>query len=297
PPFRGEELEEVGGSANAAFTIETECPPPHPTSPPPRAERSHCVLCERFVGIIIIVLVLAPLLGGCEWFKGLFSEKKDKLPAEREHGRGRGPGWAAAEIRLPRPVKNADWPQAGGVPSHALQHLALDGPLRKAWSHSIGEGASRYGRVLSQPVVEGDRVFALDARDVVIAFDAKSGKELWRNDVKPGAERSHAFGGGLALAGGRVFVTSGYGQMLALDAASGNEIWRQQASAPIRGAPTVADGRIFAITVENQLDALSADDGHRLWTHNGIPEPAGLLRPPTPPVQPPLTLLPHTPAH
>jgi outer membrane protein assembly factor BamB len=287
----------VGGSAGTAFLASTASPPPHPASPSPRAERSRS---GSLVRCAVIVLALAPLLVGCEWFKGLFSERKDKLPGERvsalalEHRLEPDPALATAEIRLPRPVKNADWPQAGGVPSHALQHLALGGPLREVWSRSIGDGASRYGRVLSQPVVEGDRVFALDARDVVIAFDAKSGKELWRNDVKPGAERSHAFGGGLAVAGGRVFVTSGYGQVLALDATNGNEIWRQQASAPIRGAPTVADGRVFAITVENQLDALSADDGHRLWTHNGIPEPAGLLGAASPAVEGDIIIVPYT---
>jgi outer membrane protein assembly factor BamB len=290
----------VGGAAGAAVVSEAERPPPHPNSPPPRAERSQRGFRNRFIGSLIIVLVLAPLLGGCQWFKGLFEEKKDKLPGERvsalalEHRLEPDPALATAEIRLPRPVKNADWAQAGGVPSHALQHLALDGPLREVWSRSIGDGASRYGAVLSQPVVEGDRVFALDARDVVIAFDAKSGKELWRNDVKPGAERSHAFGGGLAVAGGRVFVTSGYGQVLALDAANGNEIWRQQATAPFRGAPTVADGRVFAITVENQLEALSADDGHRLWTHSGIPEPAGLLGAASPAVEGDIIIVPYT---
>jgi outer membrane protein assembly factor BamB len=255
---------------------------------------------RRFVERAITVLALTSLLGGCTWFEGLFSERKDKLPGERisalalDHRLEPDPALANAEIRLPRPVMNADWPQAGGVPSHALQHLALDGPLSKRWSRSIGEGASRYGRVLSQPVVEGDRVFALDARDTVIAFDVQSGRELWRNDVKPGAERSHTFGGGLAATSDRVFVTTGYGQVLALEAATGNEIWRQQVTAPIRGAPTVADGRVFAITVENQLEALSADDGHRLWAHNGIPEPAGLLGAASPAVEGDIIIVPYT---
>jgi outer membrane protein assembly factor BamB len=65
--------------------------------------------------------------------------------------------------------------------------------------------------------------------------------------------------------------------MLALDPADGKIIWRQNISAPLHSAPTVADGRIFAVTIENELNALSIDDGRKLWSHNGIPEPAGLL--------------------
>src|SRR5258708_23697173 len=117
----------------------------------------------------------------------------------------------------------------------------------------------------------------MDAHDVVVALDAKTGRELWENDVKPEAERDHAFGGGLAAAKGRVFVSAGYGQVVALAAKTGRELWRQQVAAPMRGAPTVADNRVFVITVENQLDVLSAEDGHRLWRHSGIPETAGLL--------------------
>jgi outer membrane protein assembly factor BamB len=248
----------------------------------------------------LTLLTLLVWLCGCDTIGSLFEERKDKLPGERvsvlslDHRLEPDPALATAEVRLPRPVVNADWPQAGGNPRHALQHLALDGPLRKLWSTSIGEGASRYGRVLSQPVVMGDRVFALDARDVVIAVDASKGREVWRNDVKPGAESGHAFGGGVAVAGDRLFVTTGYGQVLALEAATGKEIWRQQMAAPIRGAPTVADGRVFAVTVENQLEVVSADDGHRLWTHSGIPETAGLLGAASPAVDGDIVVVPYT---
>lgn len=251
----------------------------------------------------LVVLVL--MLVGCDtlsdWFGGAFSDKaKQKLKGERvsvmtlDRTLEPDPALLKLEVALPKPVLNADWPQAGGYPSHAMQHLALDGALHRVWRSSIGVGQSRYGAVLSQPVVEGGRVFALDARDVVAAFDAKTGRELWRNDVKPGDELAHAYGGGVAAVGNRVFVTTGYGQVLALDAATGREIWRQQVSAPMRGAPTVADDRVFIVTVENQLEALSATDGHRLWTHNGIPETAGLLGAASPAVEGDIVVVPYT---
>ena len=236
--------------------------------------------------VTLVLLMLS--LAGCNSVDSLASSffadtKKEKLKGDRvsvlslDRSVSPDPALAAAEVRLPRPVKNSDWPEAGGQANHAMQHLALDGNLSRLWSKTIGEGASRYGRVLAQPVVEGDRVFAMDARDVVTALDAKSGHVQWQDDLKPGAELDHTFGGGLALAGDRLFVTTGYGQVLALESATGKEVWRVQLAAPVRGAPTVADNRVFAVTVENQLEVLSAEDGHRLWSHSGIPEPAGLL--------------------
>jgi outer membrane protein assembly factor BamB len=251
------------------------------------------------------LVALMVLLGGCDtlsdWASDLFSDTpKEKLKGERVSvlalSRNLEPdaALAAVAVRLPRPVMNADWPQSGGYPSHAMQHLALAGPLKPLWSASIGEGESRYGAVLSQPVLAGGRIFALDSRDVVIALDAKSGREQWRNDVKPGADLGHAYGGGVAAAGDRVFVTTGYAQVLALDAAGGKEIWRQQVASPVRGAPTVADGRVFTVTVDNQLEVLSADDGHRLWSHNGIPETAGLLGSASPAVEGDIVVVPYT---
>jgi outer membrane protein assembly factor BamB len=245
----------------------------------------------------LVALSLTALVGCNEIFQ---EHSKEKLKGERvsvlslDRTLEPDPALTSAVVRLPRPVLNTDWPQAGGYPSHAMQHLALDGPLKREWRTSIGVGQSRYGAVLSQPVVEGGRIFAIDARDVVVALDAKSGRELWRNDVKPETELTHTYGGGVAAAADRVYVTTGYAQVLALDAASGKEIWRQQVTAPVRGAPTVANGRVFAVTVDNQLQVLSTTDGHRLWTHNGLPETAGLLGAASPAVEGDIVIVPYS---
>lgn len=251
------------------------------------------------------LLAASLMLAGCssvwDWLSDPFGDgPKERLPGERisvlnlDRRLEPDPAIASVPVSLPRPVVNADWPEPGGEPTHAMQHLALDGSLKELWSTTIGTGASRYGRVLSPPVVEDGRIFALDAQDVVVALDAKTGRRLWENDVKPEDASTHTFGGGVAVAGGRLFVTTGYGQVLALDPATGKEIWRQQVSAPMHGPPTVADNRVFAITVENELEVLSADDGHRLWTHSGIPESAGLLGAASPAVEDDTVVVPYS---
>jgi len=251
-------------------------------------------------GLIALLLALGACGSMIDTFTDIVSDTKEPLKGERvsvltlDRRLEPDPALAALKVALPSPAINPDWTQAGGNPAHAMQHPGLDGPLDQVWKTSIGAGESRYGAVLSQPVVAGGRLFALDARDVVIALDAKSGHELWRNDLKPEAELSHAYGGGVAVAGDRVYATTGYGQALALEAETGKEVWRQQLSAPLRGAPTVAGGRVFAITVENQLEVLWAEDGHRLWTHNGLPETAGLLGAASPAVEGDVVVVPYT---
>jgi outer membrane protein assembly factor BamB len=160
---------------------------------------------------------------------------------------------------------------------HAMGHPALPEKLSRVWETSVGEGSSRYTRVMSQPVIAGGRVFAMDGGVQVSALDAATGGRIWRVDLKPEEMRGNAFGGGPCFWSGRLYVATGYAQVLALDPADGKVLWRQNVSAPVHSAPTVVDGRLFAVTVDNELNALDAADGHRLWSHNGIPETAGLL--------------------
>jgi outer membrane protein assembly factor BamB len=230
-------------------------------------------------GAIGLLLLVSLALAGCDWF----GDKKQPLPGERisvlslDRQLEPDPALAKIPITLPTPVVNQDWPEPGGYPNHAMQHLSLPDKLTQAWRTSIGEGASRYTRVLSQPVIAKGRVYAMDGGVQVSALDAATGKRIWQVDLKPAGERGNSFGGGVAFWNDRLYVSTGYAQVFALDPADGRVIWKTAVGAPVRSGPTVADGRIFVVTVDNELVVLATDDGRRLWNHNGIPETASLL--------------------
>jgi outer membrane protein assembly factor BamB len=225
---------------------------------------------------ISLVIVAALAVSGCDIFKS----DKEKLPGERisvlalQKPVEQDFALATVDVALPRPAPNKDWPQSGGVPSHSMGHPALPDELSVKWQVGIGEGASRFAQLLAGPVVVDGVLYAMDAKSLVTALDARSGKQLWQADITPEDNDSQAWGGGIAFDGGRVFVASGYGQVLSLDAKDGAIKWRISAGSPLRGAPSVAEGRLFVITVDNQLQALSTEDGHRLWSYDSIPEPA-----------------------
>ena len=232
---------------------------------------------------LALLALLAPGLSACDTTRKIFNDtSKTPLPGKRvsvlnlEHTLHPDPKLNALQIRVPKPFENNAWPDSGGYPDHAMYHLSLGENLKRAWRADAGDGASRYGRVVAQPVIAGGRIFTLDAQDVVSAFDGKSGSRVWRFDTQPKGADDATYGGGIAAAENRIYVGTGYGQVLALDATTGKEIWRVSVAAPIHAPPTVAGGRIFVVTVENELNVLAADDGRKLWTHNGLPEPAGL---------------------
>ena len=96
--------------------------------------------------LILIVLSLAACSGDSSWFGG---EDKPPLPGKRipvmllERQLAADPRLSTLPIRLPPPVVNPDWPQAGGVASHAMHHLAAKDNLKLAWSADIGTGTRR----------------------------------------------------------------------------------------------------------------------------------------------------------
>jgi len=240
-----------------------------------------------FRPVVALLLFVGLALTGCSWF----ASKKQPLPGERisilslDRQLKPDPDLAKTAIILPKPVVNPDWPQPGGFPNHAMQHLALPNTLNQAWKTSVGEGSSRYTQVLAQPIAAKGRVYAMDGGSQVGAYDAATGNQIWQVDVKPRDSRGNSFGGGVAFWKDRLYVSTGYGQVLALEPASGKVIWKASAGAPVRSGPTVADGRIFVVTVENELVVLATDDGRRLWSHDGIPETAGLVGSSSPAVE------------
>jgi len=199
-------------------------------------------------------------------------------------------------IRLPPPVVNPDWPQAGGVPSHAMHHLAAQDNLKLAWRVGIGSGTGGASQLLAQPVVAQGHVYTMDAEGVISAFDVSDGQRRWQ--YRP--EGIHAEGGlldgGLAYDNGWLFVTMSSGKVLAVNASKGTEIWRQDLALPLHAAPTVAQGRVLVLSADNQLYALDGQTGRPVWRHTGFFEGAGLLGGPSPAIDAGVVVVPYSSA-
>ncbi len=197
-------------------------------------------------------------------------------------------------IELPPPVVNVAWPQQGGLASHSMQHVALGDLPATAWQADVGADADDDAPILSGPVVADGRVFAMDADATVSAYEAGTGRQIWRTVLEPSEERDGSWGGGVAFNGGRVFVATGFAQVIALDAEDGAEVWRTRVSGPMRAAPTAQGGRVFVVTKDNETHALDARDGTLLWSHTGIAETAGLLGGASPAVEGDIVVVPYS---
>ena len=245
-----------------------------------------------------LLLLTVLTVSACELF---ITEDEIFLPGERVavllHQRtiNADPELAGAQILLPAPSPNKDWPQSGGYANHAMHHMQTADTIGERWRADVGTGASDENRIVSTPIVAGGMVFALDADSGVTALQADNGDKLWSKGLAPEIEEDDGhISGGLAYYKGRVFVTTGFGDVIALNATTGEEIWREYVRGPMRSAPTVRSGRVFAITIDNRLVALNADTGETLWTHAGIGESANILGGGSPAVEGSVVIAPYS---
>ena len=224
--------------------------------------------------------LLLVALAGCSWFG---DDGPPPLPGERisilslEQTLEADAGLADLEVRLPPPYENANWPQAGGVPSHALYHLELGDELKEAWRVDIGDGSDDENRMFSSPVIANGKVYVMDASTTVTAYAAEDGKELWSKDLTPEDEDEGSIGGGVSFEYGRLYATTSYGDIVALNGDTGEVIWKTSLNVPLRAAPTIAEDQVFAITFDSRIFALNAATGAINWNFEGGVETTGLL--------------------
>ena len=245
------------------------------------------VLLVRDLRAFLAAGLMAVSLAGCDGLTDvldIFGKSKVPLPGERVAVFGDrselepDKDMAGVQIVLPAPVVNDSWPQSGGFANYAMQHLAVSDSPKMIWTADVGAGSSSSRILTTPPVMADGRVFAKDAQSQVSAFEADTGKLIWRVTLEPDKARdTDEFGGGLAYYGGRLFVTTGFAAVFALDPATGKEIWTSTVSAPVRGAPLVFGDRVFSISIDNKLQSMAAVDGSDLWQYTALQEVAGYI--------------------
>ncbi len=219
----------------------------------------------------------------------IFSDDADKkvLPGKREAALGNvASDMAQADsahlppIIVPPVVRNADWPQPGGVPTHVMGNLA--GGFKPAWTARIGVGGGYRAKLTAQPVVLGGRVFTMDTTALVSAFDLRTGEPLWQRVTQAKDSRSSNIAGGIVAGAGVVYVVTGRGDALALAADSGKVVWRSELAMPARSLPTLGDGRLYVGLIDGRLVALDIHGGRQLWSYQASEAPLIVLGQPAP---------------
>ena len=150
--------------------------------------------------------------------------------------------------------------------------------LGLAWYADLSE---RGGSYETTPVVVDGRIFVTSPWSKVYAFDARTGKRLWKYDPQVPGDYAVKLCCGIVNRGvgvwkNKVIWGTLDGRLVAVDAGTGKKVWEVQATDPakwqsITGAPRIADGRIFIGEAGSEFEqrgylaAYDADNGKELW--------------------------------
>lgn len=144
-----------------------------------------------------------------------------------------------------------------------------------------------YRGMQATPLVVDGVLYNASVFNVVTAYDAATGEELWTYDPQVAREwaRLACCGPstrGVAAWNGKIIIAALDGRLIAVDAATGEEVWTtrtfsQDHAYSITGAPRVYDGKVVIgnggadYGVRGFVSAYDAETGEQLWKFYLVP--------------------------
>lgn len=183
-------------------------------------------------------------------------------------------------------------PPADEWPAWRRSHLGLGfSPLTQidtsnvnrltiAWAQALPAGVN-----MNEPLVHNGVLYVFGFGDNVFAFDAASGRTLWRYQRRLPERTALNSRKTIALYGDKLYTATSDNHIVALDAQTGREVWdmllTDKAGMRNPGGPLVADGVImqgFANTSPGGgiIVAVDAETGEKLWEFETVAKPGQL---------------------
>jgi outer membrane protein assembly factor BamB len=199
-------------------------------------------------------------------------------------------------------IKEGSWAMPGGNPAHsAYVPSGPAAPLNEKWDTRLE------GKLVGQPAVSQDRVYACCEGGLLYCLDLETGKPVWRYDAgtqitsmpalaESGVLLSTADGAVLKVSpdgkllwrveaggairsspipeDGKVYFGSDDCYLYCVSLKDGSALWSFRAAGPVQLAPCVSEGQVFAVSYQGDLSALDANNGNLNWTFQSGSVPA-----------------------
>ncbi len=144
------------------------------------------------------------------------------------------------------------------LPPVKLTAVKNEFSVKKLWSREIGEGASDNYLKLT-PVISGERMFTIDHKGTVTAFNTKTRVVIWEKELV------NKIGSPVSLHKDQLLIGTSNGNVFSLNKESGKINWKSTLSSEVLAAPQAAQGIVVVRCVNGQLYGLDLETGKQLW--------------------------------
>ncbi|BFI96117.1 MAG: methanol/ethanol family PQQ-dependent dehydrogenase [Rhodanobacter sp.] len=177
-----------------------------------------------------------------------------------------------------------DYTSSGYAPFEGINASNVTG-LKQVWDYKTGFEQGHE----APPIVNGDYLYVTTPKDELLAFQASTGKLLWKyqQDLSHVGLRTvccDVVNRGVALYGNDVYMATLDNHVVALDAKTGKLRWSKQLEAPDVGyamtlAPLALQGKVIVGVSGGEygargfIEALDAKTGKQVWRRYTVPAP------------------------
>jgi len=170
----------------------------------------------------LIIILISSMTSGCTWLTSYFSGDDNREPPKQ------------------------------------LTELKAKVAVNKLWSVSAGKGSGDQLLRLV-PTLDNNRVYIASRDGNLLAYDLKSGKQVWETPTGNKISAGPGAGEGLVVIGTRNAEVAAY------DSANGKQLWVAKVSSEVLSVPEIKEDVVVVRTADGRVTALSAKQGKRLW--------------------------------
>jgi outer membrane protein assembly factor BamB len=147
--------------------------------------------------------------------------------------------------------------------------------VTRVWKDRVGHGAGVSGVRMEPTVVDGV-LYAASTDGVVAAYDANTGKNLWKQKSRTHGwfgwgdkKRKDAFyAGGPAVAGDLLAIGTLDGHAYGLSSKDGTQRWVATLPSEVIDSPVIAGGLVIVRTQDGRVYGLDSNTGERRWVND-----------------------------
>jgi outer membrane protein assembly factor BamB len=181
------------------------------------------------------------------------------------------------QITLPKQFQNKNFNGIFTQNSTIIENFALNNQIKEINNISDGYVTSSPYDIISNPVINNNIIYTLDARGNLSARNLENKKLIYRKKIINWFDIKNLSQGKLFFDQGVIYVTTGFNEIFAINAKNANIIWSKKLTSIAISRAITDKNNIYLITNDNKTYALDKKTSNIKWIHNAIAKKTAIL--------------------